>query len=97
MGFEKRSVSSEVITISQIVLLSAGLLFSKQIAALCRNKGAKDTRVLNEAKRNEKRVDFDRKACGITFEACRRAGIDAVSTLQLKPIRITDVEVNNKC
>jgi hypothetical protein len=35
--------------------------------------------------------------CGlrITFEACRRAGIVAVSARQLKPIKITDVEVNN--
>jgi metal-sulfur cluster biosynthetic enzyme len=31
-----------------------------------------------------------------TFEACRRAGIVAVSARQLKPIKITDVEVNNK-
>jgi hypothetical protein len=31
----------------------------------------------------------------LTFEACRRTGIVAVSARQLKPIKITDVEVNN--
>ncbi len=55
-------------------MIAAGLLFSKQIAAIDRKEKAKDTRVLNEAKRNEKRVDFDSKGCGLSATALRSAG-----------------------
>ncbi len=47
-------------------MIAAALLFSKQIAAIDRKAKAKDTKVLNEAKRNEKRVDFDSKGCGLS-------------------------------
>ncbi len=47
-------------------MIAAALLFSKQIAAIDRKAKAKDTGVLNEAKRNEKRVDFDSKGCGLS-------------------------------
>ncbi len=47
-------------------MIAATLLFSKQIAAIDRKEKAKDTKVLNEAKRNEKRVDFDSKGCGLS-------------------------------
>lgn len=40
-------------------MIAAGFLFSKQTAAIDRKAKAKDTGVLNAAKRNEKRVDFD--------------------------------------
>ncbi len=56
-------------------MIAAALLFSKQIAAIDRKAKAKDTRVLNEAKRNEKRVDFDSKGCGLSSTHCRSAGI----------------------
>ena len=55
-------------------MIAAALLFSKQIAAIDRKAKAKDTGVLNEAKRNEKRVDFDSKGCGLSFRALRSAG-----------------------
>ncbi len=49
-------------------MIAAALLFSKQIAAIDRKAKAKDTKVLNEAKRNEKRVDFDSKGCGLSLK-----------------------------
>ncbi len=49
-------------------MIAAALLFSKQIAAIDRKAKAKDTGVLNEAKRNEKRVDFDSKGCGLSIK-----------------------------
>ncbi len=55
-------------------MIAAALLFSKQIAAIDRKAKAKDTGVLNEAKRNEKRVDFDSKGCGLSVTALRSAG-----------------------
>ena len=51
-------------------MIAAALLFSKQIAAIDRKAKAKDTKVLNEAKRNEKRVDFDSKGRGLSVRAC---------------------------
>jgi hypothetical protein len=47
---------------------SRSLLFSKQITAIDRKAKAKDTKVLNEAKRNEKQVDFDSKGCGLSYK-----------------------------
>ncbi len=56
-------------------MIAAALLFSKQIAAIDRKAKAKDTGVLNEAKRNEKRVDFDSKGCGLSLKHWRCGGI----------------------